>query len=252
MPEAALDSWYRQDPTSAKQALTHLFETQNPLGYPVTLNVAKEQWQNRIDFWDRPIIPRSEVDLAPGAQIGPYTSKLAEMLGRAFPNQVSPRRVDAAVRGFFGGTVPDIFDALGLGSVKSTRETELADTPVIGKLWRRGGYYNAQSQPIADFWDIKQGIDARVAAMRSQIKNPDKPQTVPADTRDIGMSMLFDTNRPATEKHPASPGTIILNLLKVAAMTREGPERQRIYRDASKQARFMVDLYNRQQATLGK
>lgn len=239
IPEAALDSWYRQDPRAAKEALTHIFETQNPLDYPVALKVAKEQWQNRIDFWDRPIVPKSEVDLVPGAQVGPYTSKVARWLGEAFPNQVSPRRVDAAVRGFFGGAVSDVLDAAGLGSTKATRESERSDLPVVGRLWRRGGYYNAQSQYLADFWDLKQGLDARVQAMNMQMKDPARAQTVPLNVRDMAMAPLFD-----------AAGQNISAAMHIASQMRESAGRQRLYKFATDEAKALLELWEKQEKTL--
>jgi hypothetical protein len=239
MPESVLDSWYRQDPESVKRAIGHLFETQNPFDYPVLLKLAKEQWQNRIDFWDRPIVPRSEIDLTPGAQVGPYTSKPATWLGEAFPNQVSPRRVDAAIRGYFGGAVPDVLDAIGLGSQRKTRETELADAPVVGRLWRRGGFYNAQSQHLADFWEIKTNLDARSQAIRTQIRDPQRAQTIPVTDHSIIMSPVFDR-----------AGREISLSLRIANQMRESTGKQRLYREAAESAQQLVDLYRRQEQNL--
>ena len=106
-PVALLDSWYLQDPASAREALKHIFSVTQPLDYPVLLGAAKEQWQNRIDFFDRPIIPRGELDLLPGQQRSEYTSQLAKELGDLFPGNISPRRVDAALRQVFGGVGGD-------------------------------------------------------------------------------------------------------------------------------------------------
>jgi hypothetical protein len=241
MPEGALDTWYRQDPAALKAAMGHVFETQNPLDYPVVLKVAKEQWQNRIDFWDRPIVPKSELDLSPGAQVGPYTTKVAQLLGKAFPNTISPRRLDAAVRGFVGGAVPDLLDAVGLGSLKATKQSELADAPIIGRLWRRGGYYNAQSQPIADFWDIKQGVDARMNAYKFALQDPEKVKTASISTQDVAMHSVFDSN-----------GKTISLLMHVAGQMKESRERQRVYKLAADQARQTVDLWKKQEANLAK
>ena len=235
LPEGILDSWYRQDPEAVKQALAHSFETQNPLDYPVAIRVAKEQWQNRIDFWNRPIIPRGEIDLVPGAQAGPYTTKVALWLGKTFPNQLSPRRIDAAVRGYFGGAVPDLLDSLGLGALKATGEGEMADTPVIGKLWRRGGAYNAQSQYLADFWEIKQGVDARAGAERLQEKNPDRAQTIDVDPRDILMARSLD-----------KVSKDISDGLHIAGQMRESTERQQLYKYIAEEAKMIVDLWNDQ------
>jgi hypothetical protein len=163
-PEAILDSWYRKDARGAQEALKYIFDTTNPADWPVPLKVAKEQWQNRIDFFQRPIVPRNQVDLPPGDQRGPYTTKLAQWIGDAFPNTLSPRRIDAAVRGYFGGAVPDLVEALGLGSTGNARDRELADVPVLGRLFRHGGESSAANQAIADFYDDYTALKARAEA----------------------------------------------------------------------------------------
>ena len=48
-----------------------------------------------------PIVPRGEEDRTPGEQYNEYTSKVAIKLGEIFPNQISPRRVDHAIRAFY-------------------------------------------------------------------------------------------------------------------------------------------------------
>jgi hypothetical protein len=241
LPEAALDSWYRQDPRAVTEAFGNILQTQNPFDYPVVLRLMKEQWENRIDFWDRPIVPKSEVDLAPSAQVGPYTSKVATWLGQAFPNQVSPRRVDAAICAFAGGAVPDVLDAIGLGAQKKTRDSELADLPVVGRLWRRGGFYNAQSQQMADFWDIKQGVDARVAAMNLQIKDPSRIQTIPLNARDVAMAPVLD-----------KAGQDIAVAMRLANLMRESAGRQRMYKSAADEAKMLVDLWYKQEQSLAQ
>jgi len=155
IPEALLDSAYRQDPQAIKDAFGHLFASQNPVDYPVLARVLKEQLENRIEFWDRPIVPRAQQDLPPGEQVSPYSSWMARKLGEAFPDTVSPRRIDAALKAYFGGAVPDLIDSLEkIAGVKGFRGVkEAADVPVVGKLFRRGGEFSAASKPLSDFYD---------------------------------------------------------------------------------------------------
>lgn len=148
LPEAMIDSWYRQDPEMVKAAFGHIFETTNPAQLPVMVQMAKEQYQNRVDFTDRPIVPQSQVDLPPGDQRGPYTSKLATFLGDVFPEKASPRRIDHSIRSIFGGLGPDLLDTLGIGTPKRTGEPDKANTPVIGDIFRRGGKGNSGSRSV--------------------------------------------------------------------------------------------------------
>jgi hypothetical protein len=175
LPEAMLDSWYRQDPRGAGEALKHLLATTNPLDWPVPVRIAKEQWQNRIEFFDRPIVPRSQIDLPPGEQRGPYTTRLAEWIGDAFPNVASPRRIDAAVRGYFGGAVPDLLDAIGVGSRKRDRENELSDIPVLGRWFRRGGEFSPANLALGDYYDELTRLSARIEADSKAMREGRQP-----------------------------------------------------------------------------
>lgn len=181
MPEMLLDTWYRHDPAGAIAGLQHIITLQNPVDYPVLLKAAKEQWQNRIDFFDRPIVPRGQIDLPPGAQFSTYTSELAKALGRAFPDQVSPRRVDAMIRSLAGGvgadlatTPDDLMHSLGL-QTKDPRESELSDVPIFGRLVRRGDGYTANSQPLTDFWDDFTRYEARWNGQQAALKQGNAP-----------------------------------------------------------------------------
>jgi hypothetical protein len=191
-PEAILDSWYRKDPRGAMEGLKYIFDTTNPADWPVPLKIAKEQWQNRIDFFQRPIVPRNQVDLPPGDQRGPYTTKLAQWIGDAFPNTMSPRRVDAAVRGYFGGAVPDLVEALGLGSTGNARDKELADVPVFGRLFRHGGEFSAANQAIADFYDDYTRLQARAQAESQYNSGHMDKLTSPLTPEEFGYWKVLD------------------------------------------------------------
>lgn len=230
LPEAILDSWYQQDPRGAEEALKHILATTNPLDYPVPLKIAKEQWQNRIEFFDRPIVPRSQVDLPPGEQRGPYSTKLGEWLGNAFPNTVSPRRIDAGVRSYFGGAVPDLLDAVGLGAVKRGREEELSDLPVLGRMFRRGGKFSAANLAIGDYYDDLSRYGARGQAMDAAMREG-RPPLNPLDPREYGYWKLLEELRPAFKA--AS---------QVADRTSSLSARQSLYSDMAREAAKVTAL----------
>lgn len=176
LTEGAFDSWYRQDAKAAEEAVLHTLSMVNPADYPPTLRTAKEQWENRIEFWDRPIVPRAQIDLPPGEQVSEYGSEIGKALGRAFPDKVSPRRVDAAVKSLFGGTGGDVINgadalmrALGIESKKGQREGEASDFPVLGRMFRRGGTTTQQNQAIADFYDEWVGYGARAKSKENKL-----------------------------------------------------------------------------------
>ena len=56
-PKALADNWTGRDPEGAANALGHIGKTANPADQPVLSKLAKEQWQNRLEFFYRPIVP---------------------------------------------------------------------------------------------------------------------------------------------------------------------------------------------------
>lgn len=145
------------------------------------------------------------------------------------------------MRGFFGGAVPDILDALGLGAYKQTRESEAADTPVFGRLWRRGGDFSAQSQHLADFWEINNQLQARAQAIAMQNRDPDRVQTVPIDDPAALFAPMFE----AEAKN-------VTFALRLANQMKESAARRTIYREAALDAKQLVDLYNQREKINGR
>jgi hypothetical protein len=102
-------------------------------------------------------------------QFGRYTSKLAIMIGEAFPRQwwASPRLLDHAIRSFFGGLGPDVLQVLGLGVGPgivsriyhhyAPHDTEqLEPLPVIGYLafaQRAGGRLGIRDKFVDQFYE---------------------------------------------------------------------------------------------------
>ena len=169
VPEAIMDAWYRKDPEGVKGAMGYVFNTTMPNIEPVPLKIAHEQWQNRIEFFDRPIVPQAELDKFPGEQRGPYTSGIARWLGDTFPNTISPRRVDAFIQAAGGGVAADIASATTIGKEK-TRGFEPSDIPVFGRAFATGGKEGLNSKAIEDFY-------GELAQSRAKQRSSTAPET---------------------------------------------------------------------------
>lgn len=169
LAEGLVNAMFRKDPQSFNQSLTYSLSVNSPEIMPVLAKAAWEIRGNETSFFHRPIVPKSQQDLPPGDQFAPYTSELSRALGRAFPETISPRKIDAAVKGVFGGLGGDTLSAsdalvraLGLGTPEAMqREKEAADFPVIGRLFRKGGVSTANNQTLSDFYDQWSRLQAR-------------------------------------------------------------------------------------------
>jgi N12 class adenine-specific DNA methylase len=155
LPEALFDAAYQKDPERLTGALGQVLSNTLPPVLPHGLQVAKEQYHNEVDFSGRPIVPRSQVDLPRGDQRNEYTSQIALWLGDAFPNHISPARVDHLVRAIGGGAATDLsqFVDLVTGKDKKKKEWEPSDLPVAGRLFRRGGTVGGSSKAMEKFYD---------------------------------------------------------------------------------------------------
>lgn len=218
LPEALADSWFQKDPETATAAIEHIIANMNPLGLPAPANAILEQAANRDFFWDRPIVPRGEVDMLPGDQRSEYSSWLSKRLGNAFPNRVSPRRVDAAIRQLGGGAAADLVDALGLGGQMRDREREPSDLPVIGTLFRRGGTYTAANRHLVDFQNLYAYFAAR-----------DRSKQRPLDAREEAFWERLQMDR-----------KLIDGARDKALGTSELQERQQSFRAAAERARAVM------------
>jgi hypothetical protein len=220
MPEAIFDSAYNEDPEAFKAAFGHIF---SPLGGGTTfpdifgqpmLRVPFEQFAKEggeVIFTGRPIVPAYQVNLAPGDQIGPYTSWLAKKIAEIYEIPASaalsvmgdertfeehsapaafldfprsPRRIDHAIRGFFGGLGPDLLHTMeglvGEGMIDriskvASGERGMEDIPFFGGQFRPGateGYTNRATQEL---WRIRQYANDDYARMRAdgQIESED-------------------------------------------------------------------------------
>ena len=236
LPIAALDAWYHDDRQALVAAFDHVLSVVNPLDYPVLAKVAKEQWSNKIEFFNRPIVPRGELDLLAGSQRGIYTSEIGNELGNIFPNQISPRRFDAAVRAVFGGVGGDVIDApgalmraLGLKTQIANREMEPSDIPVFGRLARRGGQFSAASQPLTEFWDDYNRYSAWKASNHKALVER-TPVLEPMPFKEQAYAMKLALLEPYIKLR-----------MEIAARTPELDKRQAIYQATSQRAQKLLE-----------
>ncbi|MEO5713591.1 MAG: LPD38 domain-containing protein [Luteolibacter sp.] len=157
--ESLADAWYQKEPARAGEWLGRWiggftqFDSWNGIPVPpmpVLFNETAEQLANRNFYHDTPIVPRSEEEMAPEEQVGPYTSQVAETLGKITGK--SPRRIDHAINGVFGGAGTDFAALFGLPN-EVPRQKELVDTPVLGTLFVRGGQSRTNSESVEKLYD---------------------------------------------------------------------------------------------------
>ena len=156
LPEAVFDAAYQADPAAFKEALGQFFEMINPAGAPVLPREALQQALNWDFYWQRSIVPVMDVATGqlPGTQVAPYTSLVARKLGELFPKWVSPRRVDHLIRSVAGGAFSDALETFNEEERRARRGSEPADVPIVGRQFRRGGAFSANSRYLQELYQL--------------------------------------------------------------------------------------------------
>lgn len=128
----------------------------NPI--PQLVKPAIEQYANRNMFTGNPIVGLAQQGLAPEAQYDPWTSETMRGLASAMPDGApewlrSPKRLEAAVRGYFGAIgmyalgASDSITRRAMGHPEPPKKA-IQDYPVISRFWRnpepRSSKYAAQ------------------------------------------------------------------------------------------------------------
>ena len=162
--EALADAWYRSDPKQATEWFSQFvqqssqFEVVNGLPVPPlppTLKLAFEEASNRNFYFNTPIVPRGQAEnLPPSEQYNEFSTNVSIGLGKMF--NISPRRIDHAIRGIFGPVGGDITSLFGRGGEKQAteRQKEISDIPVLGILSQRGGQRARNPVSIDRLYDL--------------------------------------------------------------------------------------------------
>jgi hypothetical protein len=120
--------------------------------------------------------------------------------------------------------------ALGLKTDETAvRESEAADIPVLGRLFRHGGTYTANNQALIDYWDDLNRFGAWKSSNLRAMKEGKTPLT-PMTFRDQVYARRLEAWQP-----------VIQISLQVAARTPELEKRQALYKRAAEQARRVVE-----------
>ena len=145
------------------------------LNFDPTPQLAKpilEQAMNKIGFTGAPIENMSMQRLRPGDRADDRTSALARSLGQVAPETISPARVDALLRGYFGTLGSYIMGASNVigdtvtGNERPSRRIE--ETPVLGRFLREGPAKSTQA--MTDFYDLMGEVEQVAASIKSKAK----------------------------------------------------------------------------------
>jgi len=125
------------------------------LPQPTALMPLIENTVNYSFFLRRPIVPRGEQDVRARYQAGPYTSEIAQLLGRWVPGEsgYSPRKIDNLLYAY----------TAGLGRIA----TEVTDPLLEGRLPFTAGDNAPPASRLSDVPGIR-GVQARRAGLSSE------------------------------------------------------------------------------------
>jgi hypothetical protein len=174
--QAALDWWYTEDPASVTEWMTEFVSAMNPINMPPLVDEAIDQLRNKDSYTGAPVVPEAYANRRPSQQHNEYTSEFAKWLGDLTESDnpgdrasgLSPMRIDHAIRGLSGGVGSFAADMLGFAVTGKTptdgREAEMADTPIVGRLFRRGGPLGNRPKSVDKMYKLLSGADEGKAA----------------------------------------------------------------------------------------
>jgi hypothetical protein len=149
LPEALADWAYRQNPESVGEALKTIFNNTvpDPLNNPA-FKVPWEEHGNEVGYTGIPIEGKADENLPAAERIGPNTTGVAKAIGSVTGPLFgySPKMVDHAIKGVFGGLGGDVAALTGTGA--KGRDFEPADIPIVGTLFKRGGKEGGNSKAV--------------------------------------------------------------------------------------------------------
>jgi hypothetical protein len=194
--ENALDAWQGKDPRAVGEWAKGMVDVAGFNVLPTVMNEPISQYANKDLFFGTPIVQDKQKDLEPREQAGPNTGAASRWIGDKI--NVSPARIEHAVRGMTGG--------LGLAALKAAdlvapvgdveRPTpQAADNPLTGRFvarWPTTGtssisrfYDDANKAKVAET-TLKHYEDTDLKKARSYFKEK-KPE--------IAASSIFDSLR---------------------------------------------------------
>ncbi len=169
--ERALDFVKEKDPKAFKDWLESAATVFSPGFIPTALVPVIEIWSNRSFFTRRPIVPMREQKLQPEEQFGPYTSETAKAIGRMF--NVSPRYIEQAVRGYFGGLGMHALNFLDLLSGKALETQRLFEVTPFERAFVGAPFRQAES--IEEFYSELDRLERMYNTAKEKLERGEKP-----------------------------------------------------------------------------
>jgi hypothetical protein len=200
LPQAMLDAMYEEHPKEAI-AWAKQFAGNFVPSYPVTVEVPMELLANKDFYFDRKIVPFGEElqykhkDFV-HEQYGVSTSNIAIKLGEIFNK--SPRKIDHALRGMFGGVGADVVGVFGRGGDlpgKVKRDKGKAGIPIIGKLFHPAGQAPFSPESTNDMFDRLEWANGNMASKKKHgSKETEEERQLRLMLKDATAAYMFVTD----------------------------------------------------------
>jgi hypothetical protein len=233
VPERFMVYLETKDPEAFKGLWKTAGATLIPNILPTAVALLTELTSNYSFYLDRPIVPASEQRLEPALQYGPYTSETAKIAGKA--TGVSPRKVEYAARGIFGGAAMYAMDVtdwlLGItGAVKAPPPSQ-KEIPVLSRVEK--AFYieptGSGTAAMEDFYDALNRMEMLWASVpkRAGVSKP---------LGDIDKWPKSDVAKYRAEKAKLSP--------RDQELLTRGSELRRVSRELSALRKQVKDIQN--------
>lgn len=235
---AALDAMHQKDPKAAMQWAGELTKSVNPVGAPPLLEEIYEQARNKDSYFGTPVVPPSLEDRPTHQQYNEHTSAVAKAVGSASKAvsdatgkdvRISPVRLDHAIGGLAGGGGRGIIQSLGGSAAEG--ETELADTPILGRLFRRGGPLGTRPESVADFYELQHQAEEKHSDIENPESDDDREKRLMMDDAKKGLSAISKMRQAATtvdERRELTRQSIELSKIAIEQYHSDDPDRSSI------------------------
>ena len=228
LPEALLDSWYNEDPEAAVEWAKTFVDTATPPILPPPVQLGVEQLANKDFFWDRPIVRRSMGAREEHEQFDQHTRTAAIVVADVLSSagvEVSPVRIEHAVRTLTGGVGSDILGAFGRGPVGAEEKEgsgELAEIPVLGRLFIYGGQSPSYPKAVRRLYRSYDEAGKRQASLDTPETRGEEASRMILQDGVRAVALLSATRRGLKDK----AGTLRLNreIAKTARLAIENAE----------------------------
>lgn len=256
IPEVLLEGALKQDAKlTAEGVQAALWQSLGIRAVPLVPLIVTELATNHSFFMDRPIVPQHLQTLEPYLQHNAYSSETAKHAGDVF--NVSPAKIDHAVRGFLGGlggyvvmmTDQILRTQLDLPEKPAERWTQL---PGVRAVFSRGD--SGRSHSIEKFYEAMDDIRRAHASARTLEKaGDDRAQDYAADPDNQFLRSMFPLSDQVAGKL-SEQRKALGKVYSSRDLTREekAAKRDEINQAMTRSAREFLEAYNAKKAAAKK